>query len=190
MQCRESESSTPDTGRRRSGCPQVGCLWSGRRTGVGIVATVRPASGRAAVHSRPGCGQAWAPPRSAAGRSAGTATTRETHDKATRHPAQVSWMPRPRRSVSKSGKHTAQRRAVTNDDSGRKREALDSPLTVSINVGRLPQAPACGGLGAGREPDPPPRLLSTSAPSPEARRWTRRPRRHGRGVRYRGRRRP
>ena len=37
---RKSESPTPEAGRRRLGCPQVGCLWSGRRTNVGIVATV------------------------------------------------------------------------------------------------------------------------------------------------------
>jgi hypothetical protein len=145
---------------RSSGCPQRTLPWSG----VGVSTSSRRPIGRHGNHERTG-------------------------DKATRHPARLSWMPRPRRSVSKSGKHTAQRRAVRNDDIAPRREALHSPRTTSISMGRLPHAPACGGLGAGCEPGPC-TLRPTSDPSPETRRWTHRPRRRGRGVRYRGRPRP
>jgi len=75
-------------------------------------------------------------------------------------------------------------------DIARRREALVCSRSTLISMGRRPQAPACGGLGAGREPDPPSRVLSTSDPSPEARLWTRPPRRRGRGVRFRGHPRP
>ena len=144
---RGSESLTPDAGRRRSGCPQLSSLWSGRRTGAGAITQV--------LARQSGCprrSMRWSGVRVSAisgrpvGRRGGPARNALSRDEAPGSDELDASSTR--RSVSKSGERTAQRRAAVNDDSGRRRVAHVAGVVGSI------RGPVLARLGAGCEPGP------------------------------------